>query len=129
MTERPERSRLRSTEVRPYFFLGTFFPFLRALERPMAMACLRLFTLPPFPPLPLFAFPRLARCISRFTSVPAPREYFRFRFLAIRNLLDNAIKQERRTPPETSDQRRGFPSDRGTAVVRSALDLALRSVS
>jgi hypothetical protein len=42
-----------------YFFLGTFFPFLRALERAMAMACFRLFTLPAFPALPLFAFPRL----------------------------------------------------------------------
>src|ERR1700685_2967722 len=36
-----------------YFFFGTFLPFLRALARPMAMACLRLFTLPPLPPLPL----------------------------------------------------------------------------
>jgi hypothetical protein len=28
-------------------FAGTFFPFLRASESPMAMACLRLFTVPP----------------------------------------------------------------------------------
>ena len=42
-----------------YFFLGTFFPFLWALERAMAIACFRLFTLPAFPALPLFAFPRL----------------------------------------------------------------------
>jgi hypothetical protein len=42
-----------------FFFRGTFLPFLRAFESAMAIACLRLFTLPPFPPLPLFAFPRL----------------------------------------------------------------------
>jgi len=29
------------------FFLGTLAPFFRASERPMAIACLRLFTLPP----------------------------------------------------------------------------------
>ena len=41
------------------FFLGTFLPFLRAFDRPIAIACLRLFTLPPLPPRPLFAFPFL----------------------------------------------------------------------
>jgi len=38
------------------FFFGTFFPFLRALERAIAIACFRLLTRPP---LPLFALPRL----------------------------------------------------------------------
>jgi hypothetical protein len=42
-----------------FFFLGTLLPFLRALESAMAIACLRLFTLPPFPPWPLFAVPLL----------------------------------------------------------------------
>ncbi len=37
-------------------FLGTFLPFFRALDRPIAIACWRFFTLPP---LPLFAVPRL----------------------------------------------------------------------
>src|SRR5262245_47338541 len=51
---------MAATSFGGYFFLrGTFLPFLRALESAMAIACLRLFTLPPFPPLPLFAFPRL----------------------------------------------------------------------
>src|SRR6478736_3288695 len=58
-----------------FFFFGTFLPFLRASERPMAMACLRLFTLPPFPPLPLLSVPFLRLCIARFTSLPALREY------------------------------------------------------
>jgi signal transduction histidine kinase len=40
-------------------FLGTFFLFLRAFDRPIAIACLRLCTLPPLPPLPLLAVPRL----------------------------------------------------------------------
>jgi hypothetical protein len=40
-------------------FLGTFFPFFRAMDNPIAMACLRLFTLPALPPLPLRAVPRL----------------------------------------------------------------------
>jgi hypothetical protein len=54
--------RLSPSEVgasRVIFFLGTLLPFLRALESAMAIACLRLFTLPPFPPLPLFALPLL----------------------------------------------------------------------
>jgi hypothetical protein len=33
-----------------YFFLGTLLPFLRALERAIAIACFRLFTFAPFPP-------------------------------------------------------------------------------
>ena len=39
-------------------FAGTFLPFLRALDSPIATACLRLFTLPPLPPRPLLAVPR-----------------------------------------------------------------------
>src|SRR6516225_4362057 len=62
---------------------GTFLPFLRALESAIAIACLRLFTFPPLPPLPLLAFPRLSRCISRRNSSPEPFEYFLLRFLAI----------------------------------------------
>jgi hypothetical protein len=42
-----------------YFFFGTFFPFLRASDNAIAIACLRLWTLPPRPPRPLLAVPRL----------------------------------------------------------------------
>src|SRR5262245_26542309 len=50
----------------------------------MAMACLRLFTVPPFPPLPLFSVPRFRLCIARFTSLLALRLYLRpFDFLAM----------------------------------------------
>ena len=36
-------------------FLGTFLSFFRTFERPIAMACLRLFTFLPLQPHPLLA--------------------------------------------------------------------------
>src|SRR5690349_8565224 len=45
-------------------FRGTFAPFLRASERPIAMACLRLLTLPPCPLLPRLSVPCLRRRIA-----------------------------------------------------------------
>src|SRR5205823_3699803 len=56
---------------------GTFLPFFRASDRPMAIACLRLLTFPPLPPLPLFSVPFLRRLIALFTSLEALREYLR----------------------------------------------------
>ena len=53
------------------FFLGTFAPFLRASESPMAIACLRLFTLPPLPPGPDFSVPCFFRRIALSTVLPA----------------------------------------------------------
>src|ERR1043165_8248321 len=50
------------------FFLGTFLPFLRASERPIAIACLRLLT---FLPLPLFKVPRFFLCMAPSTSLEA----------------------------------------------------------
>lgn len=44
---------------------GTFPPALRASDNPIAIACLRLFTL--FPERPLRSFPDLRSCIARFT--------------------------------------------------------------
>ena len=41
------------------FFAGTLAPDLRASLRPIAMACLRLFTAPPLPPLPDLSSPFL----------------------------------------------------------------------
>jgi hypothetical protein len=52
---------------------GTFAPSRRASERPIAIACLRLFTLRP---LPDFSFPRLNSCISSPTFSCALRPYF-----------------------------------------------------
>jgi hypothetical protein len=57
------------------FFSGTFAPFLRASESPMAIACLRLVT---FLPLrPLFSLPRFISCISVCTCLPAALPYLR----------------------------------------------------
>src|SRR6185312_2135169 len=63
--------------------LGTFLPLRRASDRPMAIACFLLFTVPPLPPLPRFSLPFFLRCMARLTSLPALLEYF----LAIRDLL------------------------------------------
>jgi len=59
------------------FFGGTFAPFSRASDRPMAIACLRLFTLPPFPPFPLFRVPFFRRRIALATRLPAAFPYLR----------------------------------------------------
>ena len=66
----------------PYDFdlrFGTFRPFLRASERPIAIACLRLVTF--FPLRPLRSVPRLRLRIARATSLEALREYRRAIFL------------------------------------------------
>ena len=47
---------------------GTFPPSARASDSPMAMACLRLFTVLPEPPL--FNSPRFISCIARSTFSP-----------------------------------------------------------
>jgi hypothetical protein len=56
-------------------FFGTFLPLARASESPIAMACLRLFTV--LPERPLFKVPALRFFIARSTSAEAFLEYFR----------------------------------------------------
>ena len=56
----------------PVRFRGTFAPFSRASLSPIAMACLRLFTVPPEP---LLSVPFLRRCIADFTDFDAERPY------------------------------------------------------
>jgi hypothetical protein len=56
-------------------FFGTFLPSARASERPIAIACLRLFTF--LPERPLFNVPALRFFITRSTSDDAFLEYFR----------------------------------------------------
>jgi hypothetical protein len=58
------------------FFAGTFAPSARASESPIAIACLRLFTVLPL--RPLLSLPRLNSCISRSTDFEAFGLYFRF---------------------------------------------------
>jgi hypothetical protein len=43
----------------------------------MAMACLRLFTVPPLPPFPLLSVPRLRLCMALSMSLEAAGEYRR----------------------------------------------------
>jgi len=56
-------------------FFGTFAPFLRASERPMAMACFLLFTTPPLPPFPDRSVPCFLRRIALLTVLPAALPY------------------------------------------------------
>ena len=75
--ERELDDRERELELlRPPGRGGTRLPFRRAFDNPIAIACLRLFTLPALPPLPLRAVPRLYLCISLSTSFEALRAYF-----------------------------------------------------
>jgi hypothetical protein len=69
--------RLRVDFFAPVRLLGTFAPFSRASERPIAIACLRLETLPPWPALPRFSVPLLRRRIALSTDLPAALPYFR----------------------------------------------------
>jgi hypothetical protein len=65
---------------------GTFAPLLRASFRPMAIACLRLFTLRPEL---LFSVPRLRRRIVDSTFFEADLPYF-----AMRNLLTSGLRMQ-----------------------------------
>ena len=74
----------------PVRLRGTFAPFSRASDRPIAIACLRLFTRPPFPPGPLFNVPFFRRRIALSTRFDAALPYFRpldFRALLFRFLV------------------------------------------
>src|SRR6185312_4246645 len=64
--------------LRLLFFGGTFAPERRASERPMAIACLRLFTLRP--ERPLRSVPLLRSCIARLTLLWA---FFPYRAMRI----------------------------------------------
>jgi hypothetical protein len=69
------RTRLQLIRIQLDFFRGTLAPFLRASERPMAIACFRLFTVPPLPPFPDFKVPRFLRRIALLTDLPAAFPY------------------------------------------------------
>src|ERR1700722_8882822 len=73
--------RLAFLAVRAVFF-GTFAPAARASESPIAIACLRLLTVRPEPPL--FRVPAVRFFIARSTLLDAFLEYFRvFRAMII----------------------------------------------
>jgi hypothetical protein len=62
---------------------GTFAPFFLASDSPIAIACLRLFTFPPLPPLPLRSVPRFRRFMALSTRLPAALPYFRPLFFRV----------------------------------------------
>jgi hypothetical protein len=66
--EQAARGGLDAGEDPVYFFFllrGTLAPERRASDKPIAIACFRLFTF--LPERPLFSVPRLRSCIARFT--------------------------------------------------------------
>jgi hypothetical protein len=79
------------------FFRGTYAPFLRASESPIAIACFRLFTVPPLPPWPDLSVPLFFRRIALATVFRAvllylvlPDDFF---FAAMEDLLKKAIQK------------------------------------
>src|SRR5580698_2985039 len=58
------------------FLRGTLAPFLRASDRPIAIACLRLVTTPPVPFFPERSVPRFSRCNAFLTLSLAVLPYF-----------------------------------------------------
>jgi hypothetical protein len=72
----------------PVRFFGTLAPFERASDRPIAIACLRLFTLPPEPERRV---PFFLRRIALSTRLPAAFPYLRLPPLFFRLLFFAAI--------------------------------------
>src|SRR5262249_57728186 len=59
------------------FFRGRLAPFCGASDSPIAIACLRFFTLPPCPYFPLRSVPCFLRRIALSTLLVAAEPYFR----------------------------------------------------
>jgi hypothetical protein len=79
-------------EDEDFFAVGTLPPSARASDRPIAMACLRLVTFLPEPPL--LSVPRLRSCIAFSTFSDALFPYFD----AMQNLLHNGLCKWRALP-------------------------------
>ncbi|HZS60836.1 MAG TPA: hypothetical protein VFA43_16295, partial [Gemmatimonadaceae bacterium] len=73
---RDRRDDLRD-DLRDVLRFGTFAPFFRASLSPIAIACLRLFTVPPLPPRPDLSVPRFRRRIALATRFDAAFPYLR----------------------------------------------------
>jgi hypothetical protein len=61
----------------PVRLRGTFAPFFRASDKPIAIACFRLFTVPPLPPRPRLSVPDFRRFIALSTRFDADLPYRR----------------------------------------------------
>lgn len=71
--DRPEldRAELERRDVEPVRFRGTLAPFSRASDKPIAIACFRLVTVPPCPDFPRFSVPCFFRRIALSTDLEA----------------------------------------------------------
>jgi hypothetical protein len=85
----------------PLFLRGTLAPFFLASDSPIAIACLRLFTLPPFPPGPLRRVPFFFRRIALFTALPAPALYRRVDFFLVAAMMSSLCMAESNLYPCT----------------------------
>ena len=74
----------------PPTFLGTLAPFFLASDKPIAIACFRLVTFPPWPLGPLRSVPCFLRRIADSTLLLAPLLYRRP--LLLRDLLRVGIR-------------------------------------
>jgi len=86
------------------FFSGTFVPSFLASERPIAMACLRLFT--GLPLLPLLSVPSCISFIDLSTLSPAFFEYFAIKWVLL-SLKKSFIRLPRPifSPPNSAHDR------------------------
>src|SRR5690349_21606223 len=74
----------------------------------MAMACLRLFTVPPFPPLPLFSVPFFLRRTALATSFAALLEYF-LAMNSLRSFMYSIARTKRARPSLNRSATAPFP--------------------
>jgi hypothetical protein len=74
------------------FFRGTLAPFFRASESPIAIACFRLFTVPPFPPFPDLRVPFFFRRMALSTALPAAFPYLLPDFFFVLELVFFGMK-------------------------------------
>src|SRR5215467_10119260 len=72
---------------------GTLSPSFRASERPIAIACFRLVTLPPLPPRPLRSVPSFMRRIVLSTRFPAAFPYRRVLFVLVAMICSSRVKR------------------------------------
>ncbi len=130
-----------------FFFFGrTLAPLRRASESPMAMACLRLFTLPPLPRLPERSVPRFRLRIALATVFLLFGPYFLARglrdrepffFVAMlisagRSFLSHNIDARKRRlgfPPLRDPSTRAFLRRSLVAAIQPGVGLRLGAVS
>src|SRR3954451_9648758 len=132
MAERPDRSHPPAlTGSPPLFFLGHFLDLLAGLGETDGDGLLAAFHLAAFSALAALRFSSLVAVHLALHFGAGAARIFPFPLLGHKSLLDKRCRQNKSVAPRRKRTIKGncSPPDRGTAAVRSALDLALRSVS